>query len=346
MKNNPFKVLLKFVLILGGLSAQSAKAGSYGNSFITYQAHKGDQEISFSQRQMQGGKITQSPSCTSSQKASGRIFLNRNLVFQMFMAGYYHDLFTQFGKNTLVKNASRAYQIANKTAQESRPLLNDINALLANLYSSTAELRPKLSANFQSEVQRMISDRNYSSDEKVLFSGMVTSLRKVLEENVQFYMGLYMTGRICDIPYEKYYGLRLYSQGAYLLFGRESYIDPTYHQSLRAIQFLMLSLLPHMSPFQGTVYIGTSIDQSEWSTLKAGEVFDYASFMSGSANEGFVKFIKNAVLVVKSNKTGRLISSLSTFPYEGEVIWDQPKFKVLKATVDNENRLWLEVEEI
>ncbi len=336
-----FKIAALSVALLGTHFAQAESA------FLRHDSNFSNRIMNEIQNRNIDALLTQSPACVSSARSTENVVISKSTLYQFFNAEYYHDLFTQYGKATKITNAGKAYNDANSTVNQNSQLLNDLYRFIDLVYpQTTARLSYARPSHFDTTYNSFVSSQGYSGYERAQFDLMVTSFRKVIVENVGRYFGLIRTGRICDIPYEKYFAMRLYSQGAYLLFDRESFIDSRFHQSLRLVKNLMVSILGHIRPYSGDIYIGTSIPYEEWSTLKAGEEYSYSSFMSGSANSGFTNFIKNAVLVVRKNLTGVLISSISSFPYEGEVIWNAPTFRILRATTDNQNRIWIEVEEV
>lgn len=288
------------------------------------------------------------PDCSNRGRVTeDNIWISKATLRDFFLAGHYHDLFTNYGKITKIDNPGPAYANANDQAQIGASLFHDLFDFIDQVYpSSSVRLSYARPANYNAEYERFIRSKGYSSAEKNRFDLMETSLRKVIVNYVGYYIGLIRARRACDISYEKFFAFRLYSQGAYLLFDRESRIDPRFHKSLRIVKNLLISVLSNIRPYTGSIYIGTSIPKEEWSTLRPGEPFDYSSFMSGSAAHGFKKFVRNAVIVVRKNISGVLISSISSFPLEGEVLWSAPEFRLLSATVDNQNILWLEVEEV
>jgi hypothetical protein len=288
------------------------------------------------------------PDCSNGRRVTeDNIWISKATLRDFFLAGHYHDLFTNYGKITKIDNPGPAYAKANGQAQMGASLFNDLFEFIDQVYpNSSIKLSYARPANYNAEYERFVRSKGYTNSERNQFDLMESSLRKVIVSYVGHYIGLIRAGRACDISYEKFFAFRLYSQGAYLLFDRENRIDSRFHRSLRLVKNLLISVLSNIRPYTGSIYIGTSIPKEEWSTLRPGEPFAYSSFMSGSAAHGFKKFVRNAVIVVRKNISGVLISSISTYPLEGEVLWSAPEFRLLSASVDQQNILWLEVEEM
>lgn len=149
----------------------------------------------------------------------------------------------------------------------------------------------------------------------------------------------------CGITLMEFQSLYLYTGSGSYYMGKDE-TAPELKKYFVSLTKNMVALLKKLKPESRVVRIGTYLNKEEWEKIVRDGRISYGGFISGSVNNSYNSFAKNAVIKVTKNKTGSLISSFSQYPSEGEVIWYKPTFKIKSAVTDSRGKLWLEAEEL